>query len=81
MLNLRRTHYPGPDGYPSNLFLAGDWTRNGFDIPCMEGAARSGRMAALSIVKAALGRDDPTADPTRARESQDPAYIAVHDPR
>ncbi len=33
----------------SNFFLAGDWTKNGFDCPCMEGAARSGRLAAREI--------------------------------
>lgn len=36
----------------ANLFLAGDWTKNGFDVPCMESAARSGRMAAREIQKA-----------------------------
>jgi hypothetical protein len=34
-----------------NLFLAGDWIRNGIDLPCMEGAARSARMAVVEILK------------------------------
>ena len=34
-----------------NLFFAGDWTRNGIDLPCMEGAARSGRMAVREVLK------------------------------
>lgn len=78
-LNLRRNGYPGPKGYPDNLVLAGDWTRNGFDIPSMEGAARSGRMAALAVIKKALGRD-ATADPTQASQAPDPELIRVYDP-
>jgi len=81
-LDLRPADYPGPTGYPRNLFFAGDWTRNGFDIPCMEGAARSGRMAALAIIKSAIGRKDPTADPTKPEETRgDPDYIQILDPR
>ena len=80
-LALRMPGYPGPKGYPDNLFLAGDWTRNGFDIPSMEGAARSGRMAALSLIKAALGAGDPTADPTLPEPTRDqPDFIQVYDP-
>ncbi|MGH9658474.1 MAG: hypothetical protein ACRD96_08015, partial [Bryobacteraceae bacterium] len=80
-LALRGPGYVGPKGYPDNLFLAGDWTRNGFDIPSMEGAARSGRMAALSLIKAALGTADPTADPTRPEPTRgDPDFIQIYDP-
>lgn len=49
-------------GYPDNLFIAGDWTRNGFDIPSMEGAARSGRMAGRAVLLSAWGKD-PDIDP------------------
>jgi hypothetical protein len=78
---LREAGYPGPKGYPDNLFLAGDWTRNGFDIPSMEGAARSGRMAALALIKTALGIADPTADPTQPKPAvDDPDFIKVFDP-
>lgn len=49
ILHLR----PGTRTPYANFFLAGDWTRNGIDIPCMEGAARSGRMAALEVQKQA----------------------------
>jgi len=34
----------------SNLRFAGDWTKNGIDIPCMEGTVVSARMAAASIL-------------------------------
>jgi uncharacterized protein with NAD-binding domain and iron-sulfur cluster len=36
----------------SNLFLAGDWTRSGWP-PIMEGAVRSGYLAAEAITRAA----------------------------
>jgi uncharacterized protein with NAD-binding domain and iron-sulfur cluster len=35
-------------GY-SNLYLAGDWTRNGTEIGCVEGAVKSGLFAAIAI--------------------------------
>ena len=48
----------------------------------MEGAARSGRMAALAIIKSALGKKDPTADPTLPEETRgDLDYIQILDPR
>jgi len=34
-----------------NLFFAGDWIRNGIDLVCMEGAARSARMSVVEILK------------------------------
>ena len=33
----------------SNLVLAGDWTKNGFDAGCLEAAVTSGRLAAQAI--------------------------------
>ncbi|MFE3546351.1 FAD-dependent oxidoreductase [Nocardia sp. NPDC059177] len=35
-----------------NLFLAGDWIRTGTNIPCLEGANESGRLAANAILRA-----------------------------
>jgi len=37
-------------GY-ANLFLAGDWTRNGLDLGCVEAAMMSGRQAARAIAE------------------------------
>ncbi len=39
---------PGASGF-SNLFLAGDWTRNGLNYGCIEAAVMSGRQAARAI--------------------------------
>ena len=48
---------PGPATRFPNLFLAGDWTRSGWP-PTMEGAVRSGYLAAEAIA-AAAGRPAP----------------------
>jgi hypothetical protein len=46
----------------------------------MEGAARSGRMAALAIVKTSLNLD-ATADPTQPEDTlNDPAFIQIPNP-
>jgi uncharacterized protein with NAD-binding domain and iron-sulfur cluster len=41
---------PGDSGF-ANLFLAGDWTRNGADIGCVEATVMSGRLAARAVLK------------------------------
>lgn len=43
---------PGPRTHLSNFFLAGDWTRSGWPAT-MEGAVRSGYLAAEAVAKAA----------------------------
>ena len=43
---------PGSVTTSANLFLAGDWTRSGWP-PTMEGAVRSGYLAAEAVTKAA----------------------------
>ncbi len=59
--------YPGMEQYRppqrtplDNLFLAGDFTRNKYP-PCMEGAVKSGQLAAECLLKAVqTGSDVPT---------------------
>ncbi|HXG32296.1 MAG TPA: hydroxysqualene dehydroxylase HpnE [Bryobacteraceae bacterium] len=43
---------PGPETRIANLFLAGDWTRSGWPAT-MEGAVRSGYLAAEAVTRAA----------------------------
>ena len=43
---------PGPETASANFFLAGDWTRSGWP-PTMEGAVRSGYLAAEAVTRAA----------------------------
>lgn len=46
---LRPQTRPTVSGWPETLWLAGDWVQTG--LPCtLEGAARSGRMAALAVI-------------------------------
>src|SRR6185437_6163864 len=45
---------PGNSGF-DNLFLAGDWTRNGINAGCVESAARSGALAAEAVSAAVRG--------------------------
>ena len=41
---------PGRTGF-SNLVIAGDWTDNGLNVGCVEGATRSGRLAAEAVLE------------------------------
>jgi len=45
---------PGDSGY-ENLFLAGDWTRCGLDLGCVEAAVMSGMLAAAAVENADVG--------------------------
>jgi hypothetical protein len=38
------------DSGVDNLYLAGDWTANGFDVGCVEAAVMSGRLAARAVL-------------------------------
>jgi uncharacterized protein with NAD-binding domain and iron-sulfur cluster len=40
---------PDDSGF-ANLYLAGDWTANGFDVGCVEAAVMSGRLAARAVL-------------------------------
>ncbi len=39
---------PGKSGF-ENLFLTGDWTRNGFNAGCIEATVMAGMLAANAI--------------------------------
>lgn len=50
-------HYrlqPGRTGF-SNLVVAGDWTDNGLNAGCVEGATRSGQLAAVAVLEQLAG--------------------------
>lgn len=54
---------PAGDSAFGNLFLAGDWTRTGLDVGCVECATMSGKQAARAISgypKAVVGEHDLT---------------------
>ncbi len=48
---------PGRSGF-SNLAVAGDWTDNGLNAGCVEGATRSGQLAATAVMEQ-LARAQP----------------------
>ena len=45
---------PGASGF-SNLAVAGDWTDNGLNAGCVEGATRSGQLAAEAVLEQLAG--------------------------
>jgi hypothetical protein len=50
------------------VFVAGEWTRNGFEVGCVEGAVLSGLVAARAIARtgvALVGDEDLTFGPYR----------------
>ncbi len=51
---------PGRTGF-TNLVVAGDWTDSGLNAGCVEGAVRSGQLAA-EAVRAQLERSEREAD-------------------
>jgi uncharacterized protein with NAD-binding domain and iron-sulfur cluster len=53
---------PGASGF-RNLFLAGDWTRNGLDAGCVESGALSGMLAAQAIAASRTTTPPPSAKP------------------
>jgi uncharacterized protein with NAD-binding domain and iron-sulfur cluster len=51
---------PDESGF-SNMYLAGEWTRNGFEVGCVEGAVLSGLLAARTLSggkERIVGEDD-----------------------
>ena len=60
---------PGQSGF-KNLYLAGDWTRTGLDVGCIESATMSGMLAARAISGSparVYGEQDPTLPRLRPR--------------
>jgi uncharacterized protein with NAD-binding domain and iron-sulfur cluster len=48
---------PGRTGF-SNLAVAGDWTDNGLNAGCVEGATRSGQLAAEAVIERLAGAQE-----------------------
>lgn len=61
----------------SNLYLAGDWTRNGIDGGCVEAAMTSGIQAALALI----GSTGPPIGSTRPLSGVDPRWLSAETTR
>lgn len=69
--SLEKRLAAGDSGF-ENVVLAGDWTKNGVDGGCVEGAAISGIQAAAAMIgepSAAVGEDPCWLDPARSGKS------------
>jgi hypothetical protein len=64
---------PGRSGF-DNLVVAGDWTDNGLNAGCVEGATRSGQLAAEAVI--ALLSGGPVAGPQAAGAQVAGAQVA-----
>jgi uncharacterized protein with NAD-binding domain and iron-sulfur cluster len=72
---------PDESGF-ANMYLAGEWTRNGFEVGCVEGAVLSGLLAARAVsgdTWKVVGEDDlgfgPFRRGPRPRKDRAPAAI------
>ncbi len=69
MATARYRLRPGQSGF-RNLYLAGDWTKTGLDLGCIESAVMSGMIASRAISgspERVIGEQDPTLPKLRLR--------------
>lgn len=64
----------------TRTFPAGDWTRNGIDVMCMEAACVSGMRAARGVYARVLGAPPPDAAPRPRRVMPPGSWYAGTDP-